>query len=354
MPVSKLRILALNSLSPQHGSTVRFNLIVQHLKPHFFKVATPKAQQKIHQTLIQFIWQSLSTGYDILFVQKFNPITLACMLIARIRKKYVWVDWDDLDHDMQKSEFFEYIIKLSEKWGPKLAHIVTSHSQSILDYAPHKKTYFLPQTIDDNLFKWQHKSKDDPCFIKHCYHINPEAKLIGYMCTFTHGGMLDLPNILDVWRHIHKHDKSIYFILIGGGPFEDLAKHLVNLSGLANNVILTGFLEKQEVSRWLKQLDLAHIYLSPRPANYARVSLKLCEYLALGIPTLGQCIGESKIQMGDWIMLSHKEDMAQKSVLYLQDPLRSTKHLDFSWPSTQQSVAKLAEHLKNAYSTNHG
>ncbi|MCI5071394.1 glycosyltransferase [bacterium] len=350
----KLRILALNSLSPQHGSTVRFNLIVQYLKPHFSKIITPKSLKKAHQTLFHFVWQSLSAGYDILFVQKFNPITLACMLIARIRQKYVWVDWDDLDHDMQKSEFFEYMVRLSEKWGPKLAHIVTSHSQSILDYAPHKKTYFLPQTIDDTLLQWQHKAKDEPCFIKHCYHINPDAKLIGYMCTFTHGGMLDLPNILDVWQHIHINDKNVYFILLAGGPFEGLAKHLISTRGLSEHVVVTGFLQKDDVKRWLKQLDLAHIYLSPRPANYARVSLKLCEYLALGIPTLGQCIGESNIQLGEWIMLSHKEDMAKKSLMYLKDPSLSTKHLQFSWPSTQQSVAKLAEHLKNTYSISHG
>lgn len=348
--MSKLRILALNSLSPQHGSTVRFNLILQYLQPHFAKIDAPEAKKKLHQTFFHFIWQSLGASYDVLFIQKFNPITLTCILIARLRFKYVWVDWDDLDHDMQKSEFFEYLVKGSEKLGPKLVHTVTSHSNSILGYAPYKKTYFLPQTIDDDLFQLQHKPKDKPCFIKLGYHINPSAKLIGYMCTFTHGGMLDLPNILDVWRQIHSYNKNVYFILLAGGPFENLAKHLINISGLSENVIVTGFLDKKDVAKWLKQLDLAHIYLSHRPANYARVSLKLCEYLALGVPTLGQCLGESEIQLGQWIMQCNKEDMAQRSLLYLSDPSLSTKHLQFTWPNTQQSVAKLAEYIKTKYS----
>ena len=152
---------------------------------------------------------------------------------------------------------------------------------------------------------------------------------------------------------MHSQDPSIYFILIAGGPFETLAKQMIQNKNLSERVILTGFLNKDETRRWLKQLDLAHIYLSPRPANYARVSLKLCEYLALGIPVLGQCLGESKTQFGEWIMDVSLENSAQASLDFLNNPTKHTKHLTFTWPKTSESVAKLAQHLKTTYSKQH-
>ena len=59
-----------------------------------------------------------------------------------------------------------------------------------------------------------------------------------------------------------------------------------------DNVVFTGRIDRSKISKYLALADVAVNYLRNTEANRCRSPIKIREYLALGIPTVCNLIGE--------------------------------------------------------------
>lgn len=247
--------------------------------------------------LIRAIRASGFESYDLFVTQKFNPITLAAIAVARLRGKLAHVDWDDWDVGLQSNAVKRLISRVCEWVGPRLASHLSTHNEEILAHARKlRPTLRIDQGFDAALFHPHH----DQSLARATWKIPPGVRIIGHLCTFTHGGTLDLDAILKAWSRLLT--PQIVFMLIGGGPLEHRIVGKLRDLGLQSRTIITGLLDRDETAKALACLDVLAVHMSDTPSNRARVSLKVIEALACGIPVVGEVVGETKTLVGGHVI----------------------------------------------------
>jgi glycosyltransferase involved in cell wall biosynthesis len=291
------RILALNSLDGRYGSTYRFRALTELLRAAGHQVTAREGVGPAVRRLADAV-RAACGDYDVLFTQKFNPVTIAAMGVARLRGCPVLVDWDDLDPDLQATRPRRWLAAACERLGPLLATGITTHSDPIraCAQAAGRPVHLVPQGYDEALFR-PDPARRAAARARRGYA--PGDAVVGHLCTFTHGGTLDLPVILDAWRQIA--DPRIKFLLIGGGPQEAAVRAALEARGLGARTLVTGLLPHDEVPDALRCLDVGVVYMRDCAANRARVSFKVIEYLALDVPVVGQVVGETADLFGAWV-----------------------------------------------------
>jgi len=345
------RILVINSLDARYGSTYRLRAFSQELKKHGFEIRYVESEENAWQKLGKALRATLFEPYELLLTQKFNPITLAILLASKLRRRPTLVDWDDLDVGLQGNRLKRWIAWLCEAWGPPLADSLTTHSEMILRRCEKKKrpATLVLQGFDEEFFlpSPAHRQKG-----RERWEIPSEAAVIGHMCTFTHGGTLDLPTILQAWSEVPQPDA--FFLLIGGGPLEAKVRGQVKELGLTERVHFTGLLDHDQIPLALSTVDLSVVFMADTEANRARVSFKVLESLALGIPVVGHLVGESKKLFGEFIVEADAQTLPQRMIDLLASPptvntdtLRET----YTWKRTTTPLLELVEREKKGTGT---
>jgi len=315
------RILALNSLDGRYGSTYRFRALTELLRAAGHQVTAREGVGSAVRRLAD------------------------AMGVARLRGCPVLVDWDDLDPDLQGSRARRWLAAVCEAVGPRLATGITTHSDPIrcCAAAAGRPVHLVPQGYDGALFR------PDPArraAARAAFGYRPGDAVVGHLCTFTHGGTLDLPVILDAWRQIA--DPRVKFLLVGGGPQEAEVRAALDARGLGPRTRVTGLLPHAEVPDALRCLDVGVVYMRDCPANRARVSFKVIEYLALDIPVVGQVVGETADLFGAWVARATAVGLAAAIVdATRRAPTRSTAAAvaPYRWeeagPALRAAVAEL-------------
>ncbi len=341
--LSQIKILLLNSLDARYGSTYRIRAFKKVLEQQQFVVNYVEDQGNLFSKLTTALKETLGS-YDLFFTQKFNPITLPCILIARLRHKPVIVDWDDFDAGLQGNLIKKWISSICETIGPKFANQILTHSHEIFQrgnsFCP---TELISQGYDDLLFRTdqQQRNKD-----REKWGFKKDDCVIGYMCTLTSGGAKDLPTILKTWTLVSLPQQK--FFLIGGGPLEKWTKKIIKRLGL--QVVMTGLIPHEEIPRALNCLDVGVVYMTDMPSNRARVSLKVIEYLAMGIPIVGKVVGETDRLFGSWIIKAGKENLADeimKVAVEKREVPPSPSISSFQWSRTAFSLPKIISKVLN-------
>jgi glycosyltransferase involved in cell wall biosynthesis len=244
--------------------------------------------------------------HDVLFTQKLNPLTVALVAMARLRNKATIVDWDDFDTGLQASAWRRWLAGLCERWGPHLADVITTHSELIAERARDAtdNVFVVPQGFDHGVFNRSRSVS------RARWGLSDEDRVIGYLCTFTSGGAADLPIVLDAWKALD--DRNIRLLLIGGGPRERRVRDEIARRGLADAIRVTGLLRQDQVAGALACLDVGVVFMSNTPANRARVSMKVIEYLAMGVPVVGQVVGETERLFGSSIVCATAATFVRK------------------------------------------
>ncbi len=263
-------------------------------------------------------WDAWTQSYDVLFTQKFNPITLSAILIARLRGKKVLVDWDDLDEGLQSNIFKQWIARTAEKMGPSWSHHISTHSSIIQERLKreHRAYTVIPQGFNETLF--HALSPEEKGQAKERWGLQHAEYVVGHLCTFTHGGTLDLDVILDAWGKMD--DSKIFFLLIGGGPLEPQIKKQIQHHGLEDRVKITGLLPQAEIPSALGCLDVSHVFMRDHEANRARVSFKVIESIAMGIPVVGSLVGASLDLFKSYVISANAESFVSRTMETLQTP----------------------------------
>lgn len=342
-----MRIAIVNSLDERYGSTYRIRAFRDALLRHhdvFYMESSGSAFFKLLRALKTACFET----YDVFLTQKFNPITIPCLLIARFRGKPTIVDWDDLDAGLQSNVVKKVFARICERFGPYLACHITTHNETVYAHAQ----AFAPvikviQGVNFQLFCPTATLRERA---RKKWGYLPDTFVIGHLCTFTSGGTLDIEIILRAWQTIQ--DPRISFILIGGGPLDEEIRRKIYRFGVESRVKLTGLLPHEDIPEVLASLDMGVVYMSDNPSNQARVSFKVIEYLTMNVPVVGKVVGETRAMLGEHIaMVADEGDFSKTMERMAKEKMhkKTREHMQrFSWETTTLPLVNLFHQLKES------
>jgi glycosyltransferase involved in cell wall biosynthesis len=235
---------------------------------------------------------TLMRKYDILYIQTITPLTVPAIVCARLRRKKVVIDWDDLSWVLQKNPLRSILVKFCEHEFIKFADALFVPNKYLLGYAQSlgaKEVHFVPHGVDFDLFD---PSNYDSGALKREIGLS-DSPTLGFLASFTTGGVGDLEFIYSAVRKVLEYHPNINFLVIGGGPLFDDYKRLAAEVGL-KNTYFTGLLTHREIPKYVQCLDIALIFMSDDLKNKMKTSLKTGEYLAMNKIVVGHLVGQTR------------------------------------------------------------
>ena len=266
----------------------------------------------------------LREDFDLIFLQKAWPLTLPCLVIAKLRRKRVVIDCDDLDSLWFKSPLRKGLTSMTEKLMPKWADLTTTHNKYLKRYIKNEggiEAVIVPQGVDTELFD---PLRFNPLLEKRGLSLE-NKKVYAFLGSFTYGSAMDLHTILRAMQQIIKRQTNAILLIIGGGgPLEKEYRDLISNLGISNHVIITGRVPHSQVPRYLAASDIGLIFMSDDFANKTRVSFKLLEYFSMNLQVVGHIVGESMDTLGEYCFLCQPtpESMADLVLTVTQKDLR--------------------------------
>ena len=357
-----MRFLFINPGESRHGSTYRARGLCRLLRHLGHDVVYAESNHRDGQGVVSIEQTdsipgyitgtfkrcalSLTSNYDILYLQKAWPLTLGCMIIAKLRKKRVFVDVDDLDSEWQTKVLRRFLMRWTERWMPKCADLVTTHNRYLQHYlrsTARCRPVIIPQGIDTALFDPRRHTKE-----REKRKLGLDGyRVLCFLGSFTVGSSRDLHVILEAMAHVEaRREDTCLLIIGGGGPLEGQYRGLIRDLGL-KHIRITGRMTQCEVPRYLAACDMGLIFMEENRANTMRMSLKLIEYLSMELPVVGHVTGESKDVFGRYCFRCDPSprSLAQRIVEVLEGekPKESArdlivKHYDWEAIGTSQDV----------------
>lgn len=342
-----MKILYINSLDKRYGSTYRSRSIAKalaglghdltYVESNLDEEISPKSiSVKQQDSLLGYFKATckrarlaLRKHYDVLFIQKFIPLTIPCLFIGKFRGKKCIVDWDDLDFCYQTNIVKKMLVFLCEHIFPYFADCITTHSNRLKKYAYAmglKNVHLVNQIVDFGFSKMSDAGKKQ----LRLQIGAADRKILCFLGTLTLGGAADLDIIIEAVSRIVSDRNDIFFLIIGGGPLEQRIVDLLNQSKIRAISYITGLIPRQEVQRFLSISGVGLIYMRDNLGNRMRVSFKVLEYLSTGIPVVGYLIGESHDRFSDFCYASSYEGKEfSETITRLFDGSAAKKQFDF-------------------------
>lgn len=326
---SKILVLAVNPMDDAYGSTHRFrkltgsiaqcdNFLVEYIEPNSRLQGIKTFRQKNNFAGLLLgtcfrAYYAFFRKYDILLVQTLTPLTLAPILIALLKNKKIVIDWDDLSWMLQRGFLRKHLVKFCEHNFLRLADLVSVPNRYLAEYGRGlgaKGIFYISHGIDSELFN---PGRYDSNFLRKNLAIPQENLILGYLASFTTGGVGDLDFIFLTVKEVLKRHPEVSFAVIGGGP---LFKEYFSLAKRMNiaNIYFTGWLPHARVPLYLAGIDIGLIYMRENLSNKYKTSLKVAEYLAMHKPVVGHLSGETRDNFRHFCLLSepNQDSFAQR------------------------------------------
>lgn len=308
MTQGKIKILAINPMDKTYGSTHRFrklisfiaqddNFLIEYIEPNSRTphITTFSQKNNLAGLLLGTFYRAyyaLFKKYDILLIQTITPLTSMPIIIAHLKNKKIIVDWDDLSWMLQKGFLRTYFVKCCEHNFLPLADAISVPNRYLAEYGRRfgaKRIIYVSHGIDSKAFK---PSRYDNNFLRRNFAIPQKNLILGYLASFTTGGVGDLDLVFLAVKEILKRYSEISFMVIGGGPLFKECLSLAKEMGLPRTYF-TGWLPHIKVPLYLAGIDIGLIYMRENLANKYKTSLKVAEYLAMHKPVVGHLVGET-------------------------------------------------------------
>ena len=342
-----MKILYINALDKRYGSTYRSRNIVKALigLGYEVKYVESNLEGRLFENNLSIFQNdnlfgyfiatyhrvvlALKLDYDILFLQKFTPLTVPCLIIGKLRRKRCIVDWDDLDWALQGSFVKKVLVFICEFVFPYFADKITTHSLLLKEYTQNtgvKNVFIVNQVVDFDKIEVIEEEKKA---IREKYNLKGK-KVLGYLCTLTEGGARDIDVIIRWARELIKKDNSFFLLIIGGGPLENRVRNLLTTYDLrlTTNCAITGLIPHQDVKKILSVCEIGLIYMRDNLGNRMRVSFKVLECLASSVPVVGFLVGESKDRFSKACFLCRDDDFDfQQKVINVLNNLKQRESL---------------------------
>ena len=298
-----MKIAVLSSLAQETGCWLRAQYIANSLR---------NADKKARIDIIKPVKRNLPFMLDLLIsiplnlfrvlfskadifiaVKPFPNVTIPLLAKKIISRSRIVIDIDDLDSGYRKGALSK-INSAVQKPFPRYFDIVTYHNPLLYDYiqkefcVKKERLYKLEQGVDLSLFDYKTDKK-----LKERFAGNGEKIIlfVGHLNVAS-----DLDDILRAMKiaqdELTRLKERFVFIIAGGGPEEENLKKLARL--LKVKAVFTGYLDKEEIAKYISAADLCLVYYKDKHANYYRCSMKMRECMAMGKKIACDDVGELK------------------------------------------------------------
>lgn len=220
---------------------------------------------------------------DVALSLKAFPNATFPVLLKKLFGAKAVLDIDDLDYGLRPG--FSSIIRLLQEPFVKYFDLVLVHNPNLYKYVnkklkvPKNKILQIEQAVDIEIFKKLDKEK-----LRKEWRYESDEKLIVYTAHISPAAFLE--EIFMMFKETLK-DVKARLIVVGGGPKLKEYKQLAQKMGIGKNVNFTGYVEDiNKVVKYLNIADACVVYYPETEANEYRCSMKLREYLAVGVPTV--------------------------------------------------------------------
>lgn len=156
-----------------------------------------------------------------------------------------------------KKEFGRYLIGFMSKNRLKDATIVIAPTlkvrRKLKSYQISNEIKIIPSGIDIEKFN-KPISENVIRSLKDKYKIPKDNKVLLYLGRI--GKEKNLEELINYFYYFTLEDKSVTLLIVGGGPYENNIRALINKLKLKDHVIMTGMVAPEEVSRFYKLGDI--------------------------------------------------------------------------------------------------
>jgi len=236
-------------------------------------------------SLPHYFLKTLVNSYTLAIGAKPYPNVVLPLLLKKLFGTIIIMDVDDLDYGYKKG-ILSSLLKNFQKLFLKYFDLIIYHNENIKNLLTESfrinpdKTYRLDQGVDLEIFQ----CGDDLVKQNRLDNHPPKEKVIAYTAHLNSAA--DLTPILKAFKLVIQKMPKVKLMVIGGGQRQGEFENLVAKLDLQDNVFFTDTLPPQDVAKHLCTADLALVYYEDREVNYYRASVKIREYLALGLPVV--------------------------------------------------------------------
>lgn len=237
--------------------------------------------------------------------------------------------------------------------APRVDHLFVQ-SEAMLEFMVTKgvarsKMTAVPMGVDLGLFAQGQCLLPRPAQMK-------GRKVLAYLGSLGRSRHSDF--VLEVLRKVRLKEPSAMLILAGDGPSADeqhWIRQMIDNSGLAEHVWLTGWLPQAEGLALLRHADVG---LSPIPRGElfdVSSPTKAVEYLALGLPCVGNDIPDQRLVIdassGGICVPMDVDEFAAASLRILNDSVyaRACGEAGKRWVAEHRSYETLAKNVASVY-----
>ena len=189
----------------------------------------------------------------------------------------------DIAHELVKIPIIQNQVKKYEKMVIKNATKVLATTPELVKYTEEmgsNDSEYFPLGISSKFFRPMEKSST----LASELGIKNSDQVIGFVGTIYPFAGLD--NLLNQLETIRKKIPDIKFLIIGGGPYFKNIKSLVKELNLESNVILTGFVNQKDLSKYISLFDLCVNPFVINSITNRILPTKILEYMACKKPVL--------------------------------------------------------------------
>lgn len=281
-----------------------------------------------HETRLAWkIWRR--HGFDT--IQGCNPPDLIFLIAWQFKllgKRYIF-DHHDINPELYEAKFgkrglFWRVMVLLERLNYRAADVAISTNNSYKHIAITRG-----KMAEDDVFVVRSGPDLNRLIIS---DRNPAWKngrdhMVGYLGVMGDQEGIDL--LLEAAAHIvHEHQRSVQFVLVGGGPaLVELKKMTVDL-GLSEHVTFTGRAPDAELFEVLSSADVCVNPDRVNPMNDNSTMNKILEYMAFSKPIVQFEVREGRFSAQDASLYAEPNnpiDMAEKILSLLDDAPKSAK-----------------------------
>lgn len=213
------------------------------------------------------------------------PHTVIPALLAQFMGAVTFLDFDDLESGYWQDRFRLPLLRLLEKISPRLLHFTCVHTEELAEEVTNNagldqsRVLRLDQGVDVSLFSPRPVEKlPRSQVILYAAHLGVAAKGLYF--------------VLEGFRNLAEKGVDAILLVVGGGPLMPAFQEKARRLGLDGMVVFTGQLDHRCMPKIMRLARGAVNYLEPEnSANRYRASVKVREYLCMGLPVATNMVG---------------------------------------------------------------